>query len=119
MRGRTGWWRRCGSVWAGEGSARPERFGAARAAGPERPGLSRQARAARPEPPGPSRQARAARPEPPGPSGQARAARPERFGGGARPAGPVAQTGPYIALPAALISAQYRSPYDQCHHSVG
>ncbi|GAB2943266.1 hypothetical protein GCM10027075_50030 [Streptomyces heilongjiangensis] len=33
--------------------------------------------------------------------------------------GPPNSAGPYSAPGAPVISAQYRSPYDQCHHSVG
>jgi hypothetical protein len=29
------------------------------------------------------------------------------------------EAGPYLAVGASVRSAQYRSPYDQCHHSVG
>jgi hypothetical protein len=32
---------------------------------------------------------------------------------------PAVSAGPYSAWGAPVISAQYLSPYDQCHHSVG
>lgn len=56
------------------------------------------------------------------PSGTGRVGATGTETGPGRPAGagqgPV-RAGPYSAFGAPVIRAQYLSPYDQCHHSVG